>query len=224
MRGAHVPLRTGSYTKTAKSWLLPVEPALADRPETVFYAREERTGRGLRFFDAGLRHQRRARIRLLGWLNLTGFFAGGPDGNPDHRIHPPHSRAVRLVETNGESWRLGQHREISFHPALDVRGLVTMMAQAPNENSVTIEIVRLERRLDGGPEPDLLHLVAVALFAQRKVGCDPASFGVLRHVVRDRHEKAARKHPPALAAGCADERPIVQGLRLRRLFFTREWH
>jgi len=100
---------------------------------------------------------------------------------------------------------------VAFDIALDESGLIAMAAQVPDEDPEAVEIVGMIAAPNGGPEPVMLDLIAIAHLSERKIRGDAMAFGVLRHIVGNRHIEPPRDHPSALALSVAHQAPIVGG-------------
>src|ERR1035438_9318446 len=153
--------------------------------------------------------------------SLAGVVAGEADGNAQQGIFTADTLAVLFLHADGKSRQRGrtvlrrqfhlleQHRRVALEIALDISGLITMVAQTPDKDAETVEIPWLFAVGGGGPQPDLLFQIAVLNFAEREIADDPLAFGVLRYVVGDRHGDEAREGPTGLAGGSADEAPAI---------------
>ena len=112
---------------------------------------------------------------------------------------------------------------MTLQVALDVGRLIAVAAQAPDKHAETVEIVALVRAAGRGPEPDRLLRLFILYVADRKVSHDAPAFGVLRHLVGNRHIEAAGQHPPGLPARGAHQAPSIRGYRLGLRLFRRSF-
>src|SRR5205823_4957915 len=124
--------------------------------------------------------------------------AGVPGGG-DRRF--PAARKIHVLE---------EHRGVAFQIALDVRGLITMALQTPDEDTEALEVIRVYAVGDRSPEPDILLLIGILDLPEGKIRHDATPFGVLGDFVGNRHVDAAREHPSRTSAGSADEAPLVR--------------
>ena len=92
----------------------------------------------------------------------------GEPRSPSSRIFP-HPGAVIPLKADRKLARLRQHREKAALAPLDIRRLVPVMPQAPDEDPVSVEIVILAQLVGGRPKPDVFFLASILNLAQRKI-------------------------------------------------------
>src|SRR6185312_6614078 len=151
-------------------------------------------------------------VEIIGFahgLHLAGANAGRTDHVAVHRVIPANARAGLVFHTDGKCALLREHRKIAALAALDIRGLVTMMPQAPDKHAVAVEIVILTERFNSRPEPDVFLFAVIIHLADGKIRHYAMPCGVLRDVIRNEHVDAAGEHPAGLAGSSTDQGPVI---------------
>src|ERR1035437_7809788 len=121
---------------------------------------------------------------LQGWRlrgSLARVVAREADGNAKQRVFAADTLAVFFFDADGKArvlrragfgrqfHLLEQHRRVTLEIALDIPGLIAMAAQAPDKDPEAVEIPGLFAVGGGGPQPDVLLLIAVLNFAEREI-------------------------------------------------------